>query len=308
MLMHKNRQHTAGWLILALIAAGFAIWQAQVTPVKTGSTGQSLKMTPTKTRRADRSKALLAANEKARDPIAKYADRRKVGLSDQEIEWIVNDFKYAKLDLGIRVATNIDYLNQRRAQDLWYRDALVEAWSLTPDQAAQATAKLAELCTEAQATLAKAFEAACTFDHNGTKMVIIGSEPIHQLIGFNLRLQDDRAEFLPWNLCQMSLESNPIKSEKERMEDTQPLPTSPDEIVEPYEPIILLRDDLTLLKINRFLPQPIPAARTIETELAVREEGELQQLRKLHPAQLKLLLLTYPDITSKIQQLVGTSQ
>ena len=112
-----------------------------------------------------------------------YATRKKQGLTDREIGWIVEDFQNAGLDLGIRAAPQEEYLAQRRAQDRWYRDALVEAWSLTPEQSAQVTAKLAELYDQAKADFIEALAAGPQpVEINGQWYIITSAEPIHRLI------------------------------------------------------------------------------------------------------------------------------
>lgn len=260
--MNKNLQLTIAWFALAFLVTLAAVWQAQVTVAREVIARNQPPPPPVKTRRAVRPTAQEA-------PAVNYATRKKQGLTDREIGWIVEDFQNAGLDLGIRAAPKEDYLAQRRAQDRWYRDALVEAWSLTPEQSAQMTAKLAELYDQAKADFIEALAAGPQpVEVNGQWYIITSSEPMHRLIDAKRRLDDANSPFMPWNLGEIAVK--------------------PDDLPNP-------------ISVDFILPRPDPAPEEGIQVATPQDEGILPQLRKLHPAELKLLLLIDPDKSKDIQ-------
>ncbi len=261
--MNKNLQLTIAWFALAFLVTLGAVWQAQVAVAREVIARNQPPPPPVKTRRAVRHAAQGA-------PTVDYATRKKQGLTDMEIGWIIEDFQTAGLDLGIRAAPKEEYLAQRRAEDRWYRDALVEAWSLTPEQSAQVTAKLAELYDQAKADFIEAFAAGPQpVEINGQWYIITSAEPIHRLIDANRRLDDANSPFMPWNLGEFAMKP-----------DDCPDPVSVD--------FLLPRSDSSPEEEGVQVAPPL-------------EEGILPQFRKLHPAQLKLLLLVDPNKSNQIQ-------
>jgi hypothetical protein len=261
--MNKNLQLTIAWFALAFLVTLAAVWQAQVAVVREVTARNQPPPPPVKTRRAVRPTGQEAT-------AVDYATRKKQGLTDREIGWIVEDFQNVGLDLGIRTASQEKYLAQRRAQDRWYRDALVEAWSLTPEQSAQVTTKLAELYDQAKADFIEAIASGPQpIEINGQRYIITSAEPIHRLIDANRRLDDANSPFMPWNLGRLAVKP-----------DDCPHPVSID--------FLLPRSDSSVEEDGIQVTPP-------------QDEKILSQLRKLHPAQLKLLLLVDPDKSKEIQ-------
>ena len=271
--MNKNVQLTIMWFALAFLVTLAAVWQAQVTVAREVVARNQPPPPPAKTRHAERTTTPTS-------PAFDYATRKQQGLTDREIGWIVEDFQNAGLDLGIRAAPQEHYLTQRRAQDRWYRDALAEAWSLTPEQSAQVTARLAELYDQAKADFIEALAAGPQpVEVNGQWYIITSADPIHRLIDAVNRFQDDNSNFMPWNLCEMTSEQKHFIT------------------AEPVLPIV----DQLLPGSNSSPEDPFKIAPQEEEG----EEGTLRQFHKLHPAQLKLLLLIAPDLSKEIQAALG---
>lgn len=288
--MNKNFQLALTWFVLAFLVTGAAIWQAQIAVAREVADRQRQLPPPLKTRRAERPPASPA-------PVADYATRRAQGLTDREIGWIVEDFQSAGLDLGIRVAPKEAYLDQRKAQDRWYHAALVEAWSLTPEQSAQVATKLAELYDQAKADFIEALTAGPRpFEHNGKWYNITSADPIHRLIDANLRLQDADGPSMPWNLGDF-----PVKAYGNRYYNN-PLPAE----VAIAEPIRISPAEVNLLTVDRLLPQAAPSSEGEPVQVAPPGNDILAELRKLHPAQLKLLLLIAPEKVRAIQNALDT--
>ncbi len=295
--MNKNLQLTIAWFALAFLVTLGAVWQAQVTVAREVIARNQLPPPPVKTRRAVRPTAQEA-------PAVNYATRKKQGLTDREIGWIVEDFQNAGLDLGIRAATKEEYLAQRRAQDRWYRDALVDAWSLTPEQSAQVTAKLAELYDRAKADFIEALAAGPQpVEVNGQWYIVTSAEPIHRLIDANSRLGPTNDAFKPWDLCKLTPEQNPIQEDKRIDTLITGVPEEIHEgvlVAEPFESNRPL--DWRLFSVNLLLPRSALSSDEKPIQPASpQNDGLLSQLRKLHPAQLKLLLLVAPDLSKEIQ-------
>jgi len=278
--MHQDIKHTLIWMICATLVTGLAIWQAQVALTQDRRAREVALPPPVKTRHAERPTTRSAAG----DPISNYQTRQEKGLTDREIRWILDDFKTAGLDLGIRTATREDYLAQRQAQDRWYRDALVEGWSLNDAQAAQVTLKLAQLSNLAKADFIEALNAGPRpFQQNGQWFNLTGTEPIYQLVDFKRRIAVKDSPSLPWSLCKLPAD------DFSNLENPSSAPFGQ----------------------SRFL---LPRAKPLEgaqvdtvSETEETRNDLLAQIHDLHPAQLKLLLLVSPDMTQDLEKLLEIS-
>lgn len=243
------------WFAVAFLCIAASILQIQISLAKERAEKNKTLPPPAKTRH------FLREASPAK-PTPDYATRRKQGLSDREIGWIIEDFQFAGLDQGIRAATPEDYLKQRKQQDRWYRDLVVEAWSLDPAQTILMTAKLDELFKQAEAQFTKELaEASAPIEQNGKWYRIVSSQPIHRLIDFKSRLPD-----LP----------KPDAVESEVPQETP--------------------DDLEI--INSFMPT---ISDTLAMKLP-SEGSKLPFLQTLHPAQFKLYLLLNPTLAGEIQK------
>jgi hypothetical protein len=267
--MNKNLKLTLAWFAVAFLVTLAAIWQAQVTVAREVLARNPLPPPPIKTRHALRPKVTASA---ALD----YTTRKSRGLTDQEIGWIVEDFQSAGLELGIRAAAQEEYLVQRRTQDRWYRDALVEAWSLTPEQSAQITSKLAELYDKAKASFIEDIAGGPPpIEVNGKSYRITSAEPIHRLIDVDRRFQDHDSPFMPWNLTK--------------------LPVKPEGRSGPFT-------------VDLLLPRSTSSPGQEEVETAPPSTDRiLEHIRKLHPAELKLQLLITPEKLKEIQVALETN-
>ena len=293
--MNKNLQLTLAWFVLAFLVTLTAVWQAQVAVAREVVARNQLPPPPQKTRRAERPAAPSA-------PAVDYATRKKQGLTDPQIGWIIEDFQTAGLDLGIRVASKEEYLAQRKAQDRWYHDALVEAWSLTPGQSAQVTAKLGELYDQAKADFIEALAAGPQpVQVNGQWLIVTSASPIHRLIDANSRIQKVDGPFMPWNLCALTSEQNPTQAAKPIEININGIPGQEYEEVVITESIQIMPAEPGWFIVDHLLPRPSLSPAEEPLQVAWEESGTLPQLRKLHPAQLKLLLLIDPGKISEIK-------
>jgi hypothetical protein len=243
------------WFVIAFLCVAASIWQIQISLAKERAEKNKALPPPPKTR-------YFARDVDRIEPVPDYATRKKQGLEDREIGWILEDFLFAGLDQGIRAATPEDYLRQRKQQDRWYRDLMVEAWSLAPEQAARMTRKLEEIFKQSEDEFRKSLnEGNAAFKKEGQWYRIVSSQPIHRLIDFRTRLPE-----MP-------------KPDSAESATTQ----SPD-------------GDLEI--INSFLP---PVSETPAIPLP-KTGSKLLFLHSLHPAQFKLMLLLDPALAGEIRK------
>lgn len=265
--MHQDIKNTLIWMVGATLILGIAIWQAQVAVTQDRLASEITLPPPVKTRSADRAPTETVVL----DPISNYQSRKEKGLTVQEIGWILDDFKTAGLDLGIRAATREEYLLERLAQDRWYRDALVEGWSLSKEQAAEVTRKLSELSDLAKANFIEALNAGPRpFQVDGQWFNVTGTEPIYQLVDFARRFAVEDSPTLPWRLCKLPQGEFP---------DLEELKTN--------FPKLLLPRPKSLVDAERNFP------------------NGLEFVRGYHPAQLKLELLFSPHRAKDLEKLVN---
>jgi len=303
--MNQDIRNTLAWIVFATFITGTAVWQGQVAAEREVKARRQSLPPPPKTRHAVRPVSLSFAG----DPVADYIARCEKGLTDLEISWIVEDFTTAGLERGIRVATKDEYLAQRQTQHRWYHDALVDGLRLSSEQSAQMTAKLAGLLDLAKANFVEALNAGpLPIEQNGHWYAITGTEPIHQLISANRWLPDDKATFMPWNLCTLSPEQEKLTWKRSfdalgntttaplQQGDPEFLLSMPASFNEIDPPAKILSADTVfpLLRQQEFKNPPADPA----TE---SENNPLSRIRQLHPSQLKILLLLHPEMAAEIQ-------
>lgn len=273
-MLSKNSTKTLTWIVFSSLVVGFAFWQVKILATENLQPGDTPTTPPTRTRHAIRSGNPPASQ----NPTATFTARLAKGLTEREIGWIIEDFLTAKLNLVVRAGTADEYIAQRLTQDRWYLRALVEAWSLTPEQSSQASAKLSELFDQAKAEFIKETSAPKSFEVDGKWYTLMTSEPMNRFIETSRRLQDPEGKFLPTNLW-MNSPAAVIFSEAPQLDK--------------------LSDKISFLA--RFLPTPNPSIDETITHAPSQEEGVLPALRKLHPAQLKLLLFIDTELAKKVE-------
>lgn len=157
----KNLYLTITWMILASLLTLGAFWQAQIAITRDAEARHRLPPPPLKTRHAVR----VAEMPWSGDVVADYIARCGKGMTDQEIRWIVEDFQNAGLEQGHPwEETNypadtvsppspaeLESLEiHAAAQQRWYRRTLVDGFRLSPEQSAQLNRSLTELRKKSQ--------------------------------------------------------------------------------------------------------------------------------------------------------------
>ncbi len=284
--MSKSLPDSIAWIAFAFIAmAAAAIWQVQQKAADLGARHDA----PVKTRHSIRKSAAAWAA----DPNGDYLSRCQRGLTAREVGWIVADFKCAGLDHLPHNATPAGHLAQRWTQQRWYRGALADGLRLSSEQSNQVAAKLA-----------KNFELAANRLNQR-----LDAESMTQLVTASDWLGDDGSDFQPWNLCALTPEQEKITQHTIRPNAgsyhlvtlSSPFVSSPPFHFQKADPPPQFRSASTVFPFTRhqvFLGQPNP----LDTRTDRSAETLIAQVRCLHPAQLKMLLLLQPAMTEQIQQ------
>lgn len=288
--MESPSKRTTEWLALAALFLLAAIWQAQVAWVAGRNAGSTPQ--PALTRHALR---LLPGP--AVHPVNDYITRTAKGLTDQEIFWIATDFIAAGLDRPTdAVAAGDEAFEVRAAQDRWYLSSLVDALGLTPEQSAQASVKLAEFTRRSKDG----------FTHVNPND-LIRYEAALFVIGTTVN-----PDLMPWKLCDLESEQQQITS-KRYFDVLDPgIPKSPapegtpDFQIQSLSIPVLSFGTVLLFGSNSFelanFFTPLLSSQNLPPQglMHVSELQMLDEARKLHPAQLKIMMLLSPWIAGDL--------
>lgn len=234
-----------------------AVWQAQVAAAKDAQVSHKTPPPPEKTRHAVRP----APANLSVDPVADYIARSEKGMTDQEIGWALEDFRYAGLDLGIRVASPEDYFKQRNAQHRWYCDAIAKGLILTPAQTKQAAGKIGPLFEQAKTEFLKSIEAAPKpFQANGRWYQITNADMIRPLITAETWLRNP--DYSPENLCSLTPEQ---------------------------------------MRLLTGTPSVFDPRKLTDLSATSSTGMDMTMLHKMHPAEFKIFILQHPETVAWIQ-------
>jgi hypothetical protein len=316
----KPRRRFSKTLIAACILSGLGVWQ--IVHVSKGGEpifqlASKAKTAPSKLR-SDR-RAPLGRVLPSTDPVAAYLDRAKRGMTDQEIRWMIEDFQTA----GLEEEEHSLKGTLRAKQQLWYLEALTEALQLSPEQKAQAKAKMNAMRVAEFELLEKEFEEEAANYPNSHPDVRTALQItyLHMASNYEWLSKDGYA---PWKLCDLTKEQSQLTLQKWRSSEEKEIPKAADaEVVDPFvEPVenswirqkyLLIQDpasgnliDLPPLTVDDVLNagrHQMPDLRisdvfplTPDQKLADHRNDLLAQARMLHPAQLRMFLLLNSDI------------
>lgn len=224
------------------------------------------------------------SGDRSADPVAAYLDRAKRGMSDQEIRWIVDDFRGAGLDQPPAVLTAESIETFRKKQIQWYLQTLQEGLRLTSSQQEMARATAADL----------------PFTPGG-----IGFLPLD--VSAWLPLND----YAPWNLCSLTPEQESLTLKA--WVTTEPGST----IGWTSEGEFTIQDPLTgnltewsetqegmRERMAEYLRMGNVFPLTPDQPLLQHPTQWLAQARLCHPAQLRMALLREPATASTLQRLL----
>lgn len=249
------------------------------------------------------------------DPIGTYIESSKRGMTDQEIRWMLEDFKQVG---NMPTSGSIEeYRSYRERQNDWYLTALTEALSLTPEQKRYIRESLKESLDQAEEQFkALVNEAAARGGPNWIEIEVY-LEAAHWL---------SQSQFAPWNLCDLTESQSKLTMERRWLEQKEAAkkrespfnyasswpgfmsvamqdPVSGE--FTPYPPPSLWDSVANLggpiqrgiIDISEFFPL------TPDQKLAEHRNDILAQAQMLQPAQLRMALLLNPSLSGIIQYL-----
>ncbi|MEO7098366.1 MAG: hypothetical protein ABI162_03310 [Luteolibacter sp.] len=315
--MNKDLRNTLVWMVFATAIVGIAFWQAQITMAKEIAAKNKVLPSPAKTRHAIRPAPATFTG----DPAADYIERCEKGLTDQEIDWIIEDFENAGLD---RYYQNLKedpkgLIAFRAAQQRWYHDILVDGLRLTPDQSARVQNRLSELFVTAQSQFQRDLDNYASAPDRDTK----NPDPIFGHLAAPYSWLINHPDFQPWNLCTLTPDQEKITwkffstllEKSNSKPSSTPLPDNHQQASITGGPLFLYSSNLPpdidkmiirhqwMDEVNKVLPllscQNFPPQHPNGSEQEI-----LTDVRHFHPAQLKLLLLISPSVAGRIIRLI----
>ncbi len=294
---------TGLWIALATLVALVGIWQAKVA-IGQGLRPQQAELPPPlKTRFAVRPPAKVFTGSWVEDYIA----LGNKGLTDREIGWIIEDFRNTGLALVNFTdrTTDEEIMVYRTAQQRWYHGALKDGLRLTADQSSEAAQKLDEILRKVSAEFWKDRQTV-----SATRSIGFDSRFDYLLSHAWLFLAYDpespsEFRFMPWEICSLTTEQSQITRRKafEQLHAASPIPSSensatPELILKSKTPF----DDTLELPYQFALVDAIfPYLKSQSFLSDDASDDLLENIRRLHPAQFKLMLLFHPEVAQEIQ-------
>lgn len=289
----KNFQLTFAWMLIATILMGAAVWQAQVTVARETAAKHAVLPPPSKTRHAVRPTTPAFTGSVTDD----YVARCGKGITDQEILWTIEDFDNAGLEITPEPSAHASSAVALRAsRQRWYHAALVDAFRLSPSQASQAKGNLTS-------NLVQAWE----------KLPDKNAAPGPAFTDLWL----DSPDFQPWKLCDLTSDQTSVTWKETGK--TAPDPQTPPLAEARPAPGFLLPSPLapTDREERDKLPLWAYAANTTfplltNQHLAPSPSPDqapalfLENLRKLHPGQLRMLFLREPQLAPLVRSILSS--
>jgi hypothetical protein len=308
--MNKHHKLLIAWFIISGLIVFTAVRQIQVAAASQNQARQPLPP-PVKTRHAIRPAVLPWSG----DPVADYVARCEKGMTDREIRWMLEDFRNAGLDQVAfnEQSTDEALLAYRAAQNRWYRETLIDGLRLNREQSDQVAKRLIERLDQLKA----AFKRNREEDGTGQRSAFASSRidlifSPYWLMGAEDHEVPNYSTFLPWDLCSLTAQQEKITWKKEYLEvaesDSSPefsdhslfKHTRPMDSAAGLHEIWLIADAVfPLLKSQTIAPEQANAVTSREAMLA--------NLRQLHQAQLKIILLVVPTLAEEIQIALDSS-
>ncbi len=228
-----------------------------------------------------------------------------MGITREEIGWILDDFKAAQIDSTGQAVTRDACLALRKSQQRWYHDALVEALSLDRVQSGQTMQRLNQNLAQAASIFIESLNRSQhPLSAEETCIDTFETETIREFISADHWMFDSTMPAQPWDLCTLTPEQERITWMHWYQTKSAPnsLLSEPNSIntlsVRCLAPASLMPANM----IFPFLTNQIfkEASNPLET-LSDESASELiAQICVLHPAQLKILLLLKPAMAPQI--------
>ncbi len=286
----------------ALIAAGWVGFSG-VAGIEPGRAGEIDGGVALKTK-LHRERVRRGEQLGAREALSK---KRKEGMTDREVGWIVRDFLALGLDaVDGGTSTPEVHLDLRRKRGEWFLKAIGEAFSLSGEQIEEARISIRAMEDAEFAELSEYLRGKKPFTHEGKQYMIVSGHELNKFAEPSIWLDQDG--YQPWNLCGLSAEQSEVtwQSETEASEG-EPRPTRV-EFTRAWKDMAtegggggqLIHDvrEHYLLEGARIIPFGFAQIRPVFDALA--SERPISALNLLHPAQLRLALLHSPGRAEEI--------
>lgn len=309
--MHKEIRNTLVWIFFATVLLLTAVWQAQVSAAKDLETRKRELPPPAKTKLAVRPPPAVFTG----DVVADYIARCEKGMTDQEIGWILEDFRNAGLDLepteeSSAAARIAFYARQNR----WYRDSLADGLRLSTAQSAEVEQYLADMMHEVTQAVLQGSTVGVFLPASTT------SDQLHSLFRhWFFSSAKDGIGISPRGLftstpSQQDILDNSISAEQpDPFED--PTPVSPPSSADSDRLTLKGKTAATYPPYEDYPIPPgfgatdhdFPILKSQQMILSTRSDPDtlarfIHNVRRLHPAQLRILLLREPATAARIQQ------
>lgn len=323
----KKLHLTVTWIIFASFVMVAAVWQAQVAVAREIAAKHKLPPPP------KRIMSVQRENQQAIrvDPVEDYQARCAKGMTDQQILWVLEDYKIAGLDNPPHgnLVTKEQIAEFRFRQYHWYRDILVEGLRLTREQSMQILKKFPEIfnATTQGFPLHAGTVDTQALGYSGWLTGWEQSDPFR-----DPRLPVSKG-YPPWVLCDLTPEQASItwmawakKTDEAggraiENGDSAMATVPSDGSKPPHEGSTLLfptpngegvdREDIPSWIVHAGSVMPLQANQSLQfapdysdpfsTQMENAKTRFLEDIRRLHPAQLRTLLLIQPGIIGTIQ-------
>lgn len=321
----RNTQLTFAWILIAFLMLGVAAWQVQTTLAKDAAARNAPLPPPLKTRHAIRPAAITFSG----DPVADYIARCKKGITDQEILWIIEDFRNAELDVEWRnpelPAEQVLQLISR--QQKWYLESIKDGLRLDPEQTRKAEENLQKLFqTAANEFIAERKKnAASEFAPIPTgreehELAWLPGNPMNSAAAsdssklWKLCGLSPEQDLITWKRWYQSLEKDPTLFFGEGVTSRKDLQLTEESYFRFATPFggLSLESSTTPPDWARLPNWVLPILDQQNLIAPSPEEGPfgeppntetlLSNIRRLHPAQFKLLLLFAPEMAAEISK------
>jgi len=197
------------------------------------------------------------------------------GLEVREIRWIIEDFMNSGLDQSLGGGPPELYLARRAAQHRWLLDTLVQGLGLNSSQREQASAAMEAQMETAEEQLGRIIEAGQSFEVDGVLYQLINGGDLAQVVDPSVWIEAEA--YLPVNLCGLDAGQAAV---------------------------VEIADAEAGLVWGNFLKRLLPAGVLFPFTVGQAEEMDARasdlfdQATRLHPAQLRTLLLLRPELAA----------
>ena len=219
-----------------------------------------------------------------------YVSKAGQGMGLKEVRWIVGDFIALKLEEEYpEEQTAKGYLGLRKKREDWYLETLVSGFGLTKEQKRQAAESMGVLREEDFAEFLEFLAGVPSFEHEGRTMKLFDGGKARKLMDAKSWLMP---AYLPSSLCDLSDEQKDILRDGNPTQD--PFEEGADQSMEGIALFNLYQPTF-----SNVFPLTEEQSRKISAT-SVEFESWLPQSMCLHPAQLRIHLLTEPDIAGRL--------